>query len=843
MEKQTGLCAAKVQEQLKAFGPNVLPAPKRITILELFLNQFKSPLIAVLLVASVIMYFAHDVSDSIVIGIILVFNALIGTFQEGRAQSTLLSLRKLTATTASVIRDAKEQVIPSSEVVPGDLIILREGDKIPADATLIEENHFEVNEASLTGESSAVHKILKESSDHQNRVFKGTYVTSGYAVAMVTATGASTEIGKIARSLNRIETNVPLKEKISALSKKIILVVFCFVALFLSLSILRGENLLEALETAVSITVSLIPEGLPVILTLVLAFSVARMSKRNALVKKLQAVEALGSATVIAVDKTGTITLNELCVETILTADNKLYTVTGKGFEPDGNILLSGKPVSTRDHHPLRHLLAIFSKSTTAHLRRNEEGILVPVGDPTEVALSVCVQKYGGPLPVLTVKHQIPFDYHKKYSQHEFIDEENKRHRVLIGAPENLLSQVKLSVREKTTIEQRIHSLQYEGMRVIAVTDNQEFIGLVGMQDSIHPEAKDAIGLAKSAGIRVMMITGDHQDTAVAIARKVGLYTEGDISLTGADIDAHPASELAALIAPNVTVFARVTPEHKLKIIEALRLRGEVVAMTGDGVNDATSLVAADLGIAMGKRGTEVAKDAADIILLDDNFKSITAAIKEGRGLYLTIKNVILYLFSTSTGEALTLTFALVLGLPSPILPIQILWLNFVTDGFLDVALSMEPREHGLLKREWKKTDQSLVDRTMLLRMVLVGITMAIGSLFLFYQYKDIDYTKALTISLTTLAVFQWFNAWNCRSSTKSLLELPFFGNWPLIAATIIIILLQIIATSTSFMQNILHTTSLSLLEWMMCIGIASTVLLVEEVRKMMLVHPVVPQD
>jgi Ca2+-transporting ATPase len=843
MDKQHGLSVTEVEAIRAKVGPNILPAPRQITLVELFLNQFKSPLIFVLIVAAIIMYFAHDLSDSIVIGIVLLFNAIVGTFQEGRAQSTLLSLRKLSSTTTSVLRDGIEQSIASRDIVPGDVIILREGDKISADGKLIEENHFEVNEASLTGESAAVHKTLESGHEHRDQIYKGTYVTNGYATAQVTATGIHTEIGKIARSLSRIDTNVPLKEKISDLSAKIILVVLSFVGLFLCLSILRGENLVIALETAVSITVSLIPEGLPVILTLVLAFSVARMSKRNALVKKLQAVEALGGATVIAVDKTGTITLNELCVERILTPDQRLYTVTGKGFSTDGQILFSGKPVTTRDHLALRHLLSIFSHATTAHLRKSDDGIMVPVGDPTELAFSICAQKYSGELPELTIKHSQPFDYHKKYSEHEFIDEQGKTHRVRIGAPENLLSMCKLTIREKTAIEQSLHALQYEGMRVIAVIDSKQFVGIVGMQDSIHPEAKEAIAIAKSAGIRVLMITGDHQDTAVAIARKVGLYNKEDLSLTGADIDQHSPKELAKLLTPNVTVFARVTPEHKLKIIEALRIRGEVVAMTGDGVNDAASLVAADLGIAMGKRGTEVAKDAADIILLDDNFKSITAAIKEGRGLYLTIKNVILYLFSTSTGEALTLTAALILGFPSPILPIQILWLNFVTDGFLDVALSMEPREHGLLKRSWKSTDRSLIDKTMILRMILVGITMAVGSLFLFYQYKDVDLTKALTISLTTLAVFQWFNAWNCRSSTKSLLELPFFGNWALIGATTIIFLLQIIATSTTFMQHLLHTTSLSVLEWFMCIGVASTILLVEEVRKMLLVHPIVPED
>jgi P-type Ca2+ transporter type 2C len=859
--KQSGLDSSLVLSQKKKFGPNTFPSSPTHSLFTLFISQFFSPLILILVAAAIVIAFLGERADSLIIGIILTFNALIGTYQEGKAEATLDSLKHFSKTNASVLRDGREQIISDEDVVVGDVIIVREGEKVPTDARIIEVNACYVDESSLTGESNPVRKDsstedLTEStpvSDQHTMLFRGTYLTRGSVTAIVVSTGTETVIGKIATVVSSIDTDVPLKGKIQHLSNRIMYAVGGFSIFFLILSLLRGNSFSESLYTVITLCVSLIPEGLPVILTLVLARSVYRMSKRNALVKKLAAVEALGQASVIAVDKTGTITLNELRVEQVYTADDILYTVTGSGYDTKGQIRSDDKPVQPDAKSLLFLLTQIAMIGTQSKISYNkEEDRSYVIGDPTEAALLVFGKKYPQVDESMTLVQSDPFDYKRKYSTH-LLSWKKTYLRADIGAPEAILSRCILPARQQEQIQQQITALSSQGLRVVAIAAHQsahrielhtkgdlEFLGLVAMRDSIHPEAKEAIQVAKAAGIQICMITGDHEATAISIAKEVGIYTTGDIVVTGVEIEKLSAQELSQRLAtknatgaPAITVFARVTPEHKLKIIAAFRANKETVAMTGDGVNDAASLVAADLGIAMGKRGTEVAKEAADIVLLDDNFKSITAAIREGRGLYLTIKNVILYLLSTGVGEAVTIAGALMLGFATPILPVQILWLNFVTDGFLDIALSFEPREKGLLLHKREFFNSHLIDKTMFIRMLLVGTTMAIGSLFVYSQFMDGDRTKALTVALTTMAAFQWFNVWNCRSNTKSLTQLNFFGNIPLIGATVVIILLHIIAVHTSFMNQFLHTTPLSLLEWVMCIGIASTIIVVEEIRKM----------
>lgn len=857
---ESGLISAQVDTARKKFGPNVLPSSPPHSIIGLFFSQFLSPLILILVAAAAVIALMGDIADSIVIGIVLLFNACIGTYQEGKAEATLDSLKRFSKTNATVIRDGDERVISDEDVVVGDVIIIREGEKVPADARIIEVTACYVDESSLTGESNPVRKDsstsdLTEStpiSDQHTMLFRGTYLTRGSVTAIVVTTGKETVIGKIATVVSSIDTDVPLKGKIQHLSTRIMYAVGGFSVFLLGLSVLRGNSLTESLYTVITLCVSLIPEGLPVILTLVLARSVFRMSKRNALVKKLAAVEALGQASVIAVDKTGTITLNELRVEQVYTADNTLYTITGSGYDTSGEIR-TGDTVIQPDPKSLLFLVTQIAMNATqskiSYSKEDDRSYVI--GDPTEAAMLVFGKKYPQVDESMTLLESDPFDYKRKYSTH-LLSWKQSFLRADIGAPEAILTRCILPARMQEDIQQQITALSSQGLRVVAIAAHKsahrielhtkgdlEFLGLVAMRDSIHPEAKEAIQVAKAAGIHVCMITGDHQATAISIAKEVGIYVDGDTVLTGAEIEKLSPEELAVAVRrtshdknPAISVFARVTPEHKLKIIAAFRANKETVAMTGDGVNDAASLVAADLGIAMGKRGTEVAKEAADIVLLDDNFKSITAAIREGRGLYLTIKNVIVYLLSTGVGEAVTIAGALMLGFASPLLPVQILWLNFVTDGFLDIALSFEPREKGLLLHKREYFNSHLVDRPMFIRMLLVGTTMAIGSLFVYAQYMGGDRDKALTVALTTMAAFQWFNVWNCRSSTKSLTQMNFFGNVHLIGATVLIVLLHIIAVHTGFMNHFLHTTPLTFLEWVMCVGIASTIILVEEIRK-----------
>lgn len=844
----TGLSASEASARQSTYGENRLPSSPSKPLWVVFASQFTSPLILILLGSAILMAIFGERLDSVIIGIVLLFNAFIGTFQEGKAQKTLESLRQLSGTTATVIRQTQPQTVDSTLLVPGDIISLREGEKIAADCRLLEVNRFTVDESSLTGESYPIHKTVEKLNeeklpvaDRKNMIFSGTYVSSGMATAIVVATGTQTHIGSLAQELSQLDTQVPLKRKLDDLSKGIVLAVGVFSILFFLISLLQSKPWMDTFFTVISMAVSLIPEGLPVILTLVLAQSVSRMSKHQALVKKLAAVEALGQASIIAVDKTGTITLNQLAVTTISTLDTT-YMVSGEGYMPTGSI--SPTPTLASDKKNLRLLSGILTASASAQLVQDSTTKRWNViGDPTEGALVVLAHKLEDPIDLQSISH-LPFDYTTKYSTHVF-NQDGCFITALIGAPERVLSRCALTSSEQARLETSMEKLTSQGLRCVAIAtkssrfqashktlDNLSLLAIVAMQDTIHPEAKEAIGLAQAAGIRVVMITGDHPNTAIAIARSVGIYNPQDGVITGDQLNKLSEDKLQSYLR-STTVFARVAPEDKLRLITAYRNLGETIAMTGDGVNDAASLVAADLGIAMGRIGTEVAKEAADIVLLDDNFKSITAAIKEGRGLYLTIKHVISYLLSTGVGEALTLGVALLFGLAAPLLPVQIIWLNLVTDGFLDVALSMEPREHGLLKHNWGKSETALIDRSAWIRIGILGFTMMVGTIAVYVAADTGEHLKALTMSLTTLAAFQWFNAWNCRSN-RSLFTLPLLGNKPLLFATATVVLLHVGAVSLPIMQRFLHTTSLSITEWAICIATGASIIVVEEIRKLL---------
>jgi Ca2+-transporting ATPase len=863
--REYGLTKEEVAERLKEFGPNKLPEAKVDSLAIIFLRQFQSPLIYILLAASIVVFAMGETIDGSIILAVLLFNAIVGTIQEGKAQNTLLALKKFVETNATVLRDSKELIIPDFEVVPGDILALIEGDKVPADARIIFSRNLKVDEASLTGESEPVHKIFDAltqtnlpTAEQKNMVFKGTHIVAGSGKAVVVATGFNTAVGKIAKEIAAIDTEIPLKANIRYLSRLIIIAVASISVSLFSLGLALGKSFKEMFTTVVSLSVSIIPEGLPIVVTLVLATGVWRMSKRNALIKKLQAVEALGQVRVIAVDKTGTITKNELVIQRVY-VDGKFFEVGGIGYKPKGDISLGKNIIDPLNHLELLFAGKISAFCANAHAAYDSENEKWQVfGDPTEVALAVFAEKIGFRKDDLERESpqtaEIPFDYKTKYHA----TNHNVDGRILltvVGAPEVVLglsskkwsqnTTHQLSVEDKKNLEAIFMEMSQKGLRVLALaieenapkTISQEgirdlaFVGFVGMKDALRPEVKDAMQRAMDAGIRVVMITGDHKLTAQAIAKEAEIYRTGDETITGPEIDAISDEELSRKL-ERVSVFARVTPEHKLRIINAYRKRGEVVAMTGDGVNDAPALVAADLGVAMGRIGTEVAKEASDIVLLDDNFGSIVLAVEEGRSIYKTIKKVILYLFSTSVGEVLTITGALLLGYPLPILAAQIIWLNFVTDGFLDVALAMEPKEKGLLAGKFERPKKYLIDKLMAQRMFFMAVPMMIGTLFLFKDYYEVDITKAWTISLTTLAVFQWFNAWNCRHESKSIFQMNPFSNKFLIGATAIIVFLQMLAIYNPVMQKLLRTTELSFSEWMLIILVAASIVFVEEIRK-----------
>ncbi|MEK7582099.1 MAG: HAD-IC family P-type ATPase [Patescibacteria group bacterium] len=860
-----GLTKEEATKRLKEYGINKLPEGKVDSLLVIFLRQFQSPLIYILLAASMIVFAMGETMDGSIILAVLLFNAIVGTIQEGKAQNTLLALKKFVETKATVFREGKELIVSDSEVMPGDIIILQEGEKVPADARIIATANLKIDEAALTGESEPIHKIADTleradlaTAEQKNMIFKGTHVIAGNGKAIVVATGIETVIGKISKEIAAIDTEIPLKTNIRYLSRLIIITVASISVLLFLLGIVSGKSVKEMFTTVVSLSVSIIPEGLPIVMTLVLATGVWRMSKQNILVKKLQAVEALGQASIIAVDKTGTITKNEMVIQKVY-VNGKIFKIEGIGYEPKGEIQLNGNVVDSVNHPELLFAGKIAAFCANARVMFSEEEKIWHIaGDPTEAAMFVLAEKLGfhkddlerESLPI----GEISFDYKLKY--HATVHRlGNQKFLTVVGAPEVILGlsqklwrggkSYPLLKEEKQKLESVFLSMSRDGLRVIALAETRDvpeilkpeeiksltFVGFFGMKDALRPEVTDAMQKAVFAGIRVVMITGDHKITAQAIAKEAGIYQDGDTILEGLDIDTFSDTELSEKLA-RTSVFARVTPEHKLRIIKAYKKRGEIIAMTGDGVNDAPSLVAADLGVAMGKIGTEVAKEASDIVLLDDNFGSIVSAVEEGRSIYKTIKKVLTFLFSTSMGEVINITGALFLRWPIPLLPSQIIWLNFVTDGFLTAALAMEPKEQGLLQDKFEKPQKWIVDGFMTRRMLMMAPIMGFGTLYLFSRYFETDLAKGWTIALTTMAVFQWFNAWNCRSESKSIFQMNPFSNKFLVGATAIVIFLQLAAIYTPFLQKVLHTTPLSPSEWFAIIPIAASVVLAEEIRK-----------
>ncbi|MGM0482504.1 MAG: cation-translocating P-type ATPase [Patescibacteria group bacterium] len=880
-DPDVGLNSAEAEKRLNEFGPNKLPKSKPDTVFRIFIRQFKSPLIYLLLVASAVLLFLGDTVDAVVILAVLLFNSVLGSFQEGKAQNALEALKKIATSEALVLRDGVEKVVEDSMLVPGDIITLHDGDKIPADARILSVNNFKVSESVLTGESKPVpkkEKTLEEKeltpADQINMVFKGTYVVSGNAKAVVVATGLDTMVGAISAKLGAINTEVPLKHRIEDLSGFIIRTILLIAVAVFLLGVLTGEDVYSMLLVVIAIVVSTIPEGLPVVITLVLATGVWRMSKRNALVKRLQAVEALGQAKVIAVDKTGTITRNELMVNEVL-IDGKNLKVTGVGYKNEGEIKEeNGQVLTAKDSPTLERLAEVGAFTSDAWVSYNEEEDIWQVsGDPTEAAIKVFAEKGGVIKENMEDRYkrvfEIPFSSDNKF--HAVINRKEEGDGLsLAGAPEVVLSKSEsifekgetrsLSEEEKEEIKRKVYEMSERGLRVIAFAFSENvgdrvreeemppltFLGLVAMSDVRREGVKEAVERVRQAGVDLVMITGDHKITARAIAKEVGIYKEGDRIILGSELDSLTPEDLASAL-PSTSVFARVTPEHKLKIIEGYRKLGQVVAMTGDGVNDALSLASADLGVSMGKTGTEVAKEASDIILLDDNFGTIISAMEEGRAIFNRIKRVVMYLFSTGLGEIFTITAAIVLGLPLPLLAAQIIWLNVLTDGILVAPLSMDPKEKDILKRKFRKPKRWVIDKFMASRVIVMGATMATVTLFLFYHYlPDLSRLEGLsdegfedlmrkpwTVSLTMLAVFQWFNIWNVRTTTSSIFSRKLFSNKWLLLTMAAAVLSQIAVVYVPFLQDVFRTASLSLSDWGIILSFGLIIILVEEVRKL----------
>lgn len=862
-----GLSANQVSEQRAKFGFNTLPEKPQPSLLSIFLWQFASPLIYILLIAAFLIFFISDTPfDAFIIGAIVLFNAIIGTIQESRTQKIVKSLITFFVQECIVIRDGQKIVVLNNQLVPGDIIIVQSGQRVPADAQIIESYNLKVDEALLTGESLPADKDNKTIvndvpiGDRKNMLYSGTWVLMGWAKAVVIATGTATEIGKISSTAQEIQTDIPLAKEMRRLSWWILVFVIGICLSLFSIGILFGQSLQELLITLTALFVCVIPEGLPVVLTLVLVTGVYRMAKSQVLVKNMQAVEGLGHINAIVIDKTGTLTRNEMVVSKVF-ADNQILSITGKGYYPEGKILYDGKPVTINQNSTVYTLAqALYLLNTTTITLISKKGTFTIKGDPTEAALFVFAQKVGIEINSEHFKkiYEIPFGALQKYRA-VFFEHNNQCIVYIAGAPEIIFERAELPKQVPIALD----SFLQDGLRVIAVAmktfncadipdSNQDtyfvqiiatdliFLGLCGIEDSIRVEALETIKNTRNAGIKVIMATGDHMKTALAVAKQVDIYNQNDEAIDGGQLDKYSDQDLSEVIL-QTTVFARMSPEQKIRIIKALHAHNLTVAMTGDGVNDVPSLVAADIGISMGTTGTEASKQVADIILLDDSFINILHAIEEGRHIIYTLRRVIVYFFSTNLAEILLIFFVFVIFIASssaniilPLTAAQILWLNVITDGFLDTALAMEKKEKGLLlHKPQSATHINLIDTTMVRKIVFMAIPMAIGSLLVFMLYRPVDLIVARAMTLATLCMFQWFNAWNCRSDTKSIFQLGIFSNGWLIIATILVIALQLLIMYVPFFQTVFNTTSLNGYQWLFAIVISSSILWLEEIRKL----------
>lgn len=860
---ETGLSSGEAENRLEKYGKNELKEEEKTSAVKLFLSQFKSFLILILIVAALFSAFLGELVDALVILFTVFLAGVLGFVQEYRAEESIKLLKSLTSPEALVVRDGKEVKVPSSLLVPGDILILQAGDRIPADARLLEAQSLKIDESSLTGESVPVEKSIKillpetPQPDRKNMAYTGTSVTYGRGKAVITATGMSTAFGKLAGLLGEIERErTPLQEKLDQFGRWLgaaTLIVVAFVAV---LGIFKGFDPFEMFLWGVALAVAAIPEALPAVVTVGLALGVRRMVKRHALVRKLPSVETLGSTNIICTDKTGTLTQNKMTVEKVY-VNRTMLSVTGNGYEPVGDFFKDGQPVSEDIH--LHKLLVTGALCNDAGLVE-EEGIGDIIGDPTEGALVVAAAKKGIWRPDLELGHrrigEVPFSSERKMMTTLNASEEGL-YAYSKGAPEVILGcctkifhggqEKELTPEIRKEILDTVNEMANQTLRVMGfayrqvpeniVPENAEremvFAGLMGMRDPPREEVKVAIATCTDAGIRTVMITGDHKTTAFAIAREIGIYREGDLVLTGTELDALGDKEFEDMV-EKVSVYARVYPEHKLKVVNALKKKGYIVAMTGDGVNDAPALKAADMGIAMGITGTEVSKEASSMILTDDNFASIVSAVEEGRNILKNIKNFIAYGLTCHIGVVLIVLVGVLAWQILPVIAVQILWINLITDGLPPMALSLEAPDRGLMKQKPRKSTEGLVSRRMLIASLGLGALIAVQSLgVLSWALEEgMPLPKIQTLIFTLVVISLMFNAFNWRSDRLSVFSLGIFTNRPLIYAILSTVLLQLAAIYVPVLQTAFRTVPLSLSDWGMIIPLASTTLIVMEVAK-----------
>ncbi|KQT10873.1 cation-translocating P-type ATPase [Ramlibacter sp. Leaf400] len=868
VDPRRGLDGLQVNERLRRQGPNVLPKAPPRALWRVFARQFASPLVLILFAAAALAAALGHHGDSGVILSVVLVNALVGLVQEGRAERSMAALRRLSQVQVRVLREGTESLVLAAQLVPGDLVLLAAGDAVAADARLLEQAQLHAAEAALTGESVPVAKtaqVLPPATglaDRRNMVFSGTYVTAGRARAVVVATAAHTQVGRIARlTAAATEPDTPLQERIGRFGRALVAAAFGLFVLVLLLGLWRQLPLADVLMVAISQMVSMVPEGLPVAMTIALAVGMQRMARQGVIIRRLAAVETLGSTTVICSDKTGTLTRNEMTVTRLWLPPEedgaaRRIDVGGTGYAPEGGLAEDGAPLAQRSP-ALQAMLEAAALCNDAQLLPPQDGTGWRVaGDPTEGALLVLALKAGLDLQALRAQApraaELPFDSDAKLMATLHAWPGARRRGLVKGAPEAVLrlcaGQSPLLLRAARACADEMSS---QALRVLAFAEVEDgaleleggfgalagrvrLLGLAGQIDPPREEARQAVADCRAAGIRPVMVTGDHKLTGLAIARALGIARPGDLALDGEELERMGEAQLRAAL-PGIAVFARVQPAQKLRIVEALQAGGEVVAMTGDGVNDAPALARADIGVAMGITGTEVAKSAARIVITDDNFATIVHAVEQGRVVYGNLKKVILFLFATSVDEIALLLLALLAGYPLPLAAVQILWINIVTEGTLTVNLVMEPADGREMRRPPVPRTDPLLDRLLLQRVALMA-ALTVAVCFGWFAWRLAgggDIAAVRTETFTLLAMCQWFNVLNCQSATRTSLGPALLRNRWLLGGLLLSIALQLAVLYLPVMNAMLHTVPLTGWTLLLLAGLGSTVLWGEELRKL----------
>ncbi|SNZ06426.1 Ca2+-transporting ATPase [Persephonella hydrogeniphila] len=864
-DPEKGLSSEEAEKRLKKYGLNRLQKYKKVKWYEVLIRQFVDILIIILLIAAGIAFAIGEVGDALTILAIVVLNGILGFVQEWKAEKAIEALQKMLSPKAKVIRDGKQIEIDSKYIVPGDIVVLQIGDKVPADLRLIEAVNLKADESPLTGESVPVHKSVEPVKPgtplaaKSSMVWMGTSIVNGVGKGVVVATGMETEFGKIAKLTQTVEIKpTPLQRKLAVLGKQLGAISIAISVIVAVVGWIAGKPLLEMFMTGVSLAVAVVPEGLPAVVTITLALGVKAMVRRKVLLRRLQAAEALGSAQVICTDKTGTLTKNEMTVRKIWLPCCEIEA-TGYGYDPAGHFEIKGKKIDYHKYPDLLELLKTGMICNHAKLIHDEKGWHIQ-GEPTEAALIVAAYKAW--LSVPDLRHYTEFSFNSiRKRMTVIVDEDGKKVAYTKGAPEVIIERCSkilengkerpLTEEDKQRFIKAYKQMAENGLRTLAlakrvlpenikltedeVEKDLTLLGVVGMIDPPRPEVPPAIELAKKAGIKVIMITGDAPETALAIAKKIGLPAKK--AVLGEDLKSMSDKELKELLKEDV-IFARTTPENKLRIVTVLQKEGLIVGMTGDGVNDAPALKKADIGIAMGLRGTDVAKEAADVILLDDNFASIIGGVEEGRRQYDNIQKFVRYLLSSNTGEVTAIFLNVIVGGPLILLPVQILWMNLITDGMTAVALGVEPAEKGIMERPPRSPKEHILDWKGIAMIVFLGSYIGLATLWLFHHYLEKGGAEAVataqTVAFTGIIILEKMNVFNFRSLVAPMKVIGFLSNPWLLLAWTVTVGSQVAAVYVPFLQDALHTVPLKLEDWALIFAVAVPIFLVVELYKIL---------